>query len=215
MTCRPQLVVPLSRWRASPRRLARLFAGQWLFGTGDAFLITAGLGNAPWTVLAEGVSRVTPLTVGVATQVIGLLVLCGWIPLRERPGLGTVLNVVVIGIALDVMLPLMPDFDGLAVRAVAVLIGVALVGLGSGLYLNAHLGPGPRDGLMTGINRRTGWPVFAVRLGIEAGVLAAGWRLGGTVGVGTVAFALLIGPAVATSLRALGSRPRTSGAPGA
>jgi uncharacterized protein len=202
-----------SRWRASPSRIARLLAGLWLFGTGDALLVGAALGNAPWTVLAEGVSLVTPLTIGIATQVIGALVLCGWIPLRERPGLGTIANIVVIGIAIDVMLAVLPQPEVLALRAVSGLVGIGLVGLGSGLYLSADLGPGPRDGWMTGLHRRFGWPVSAVRFGIEVSVLVAGWLLGGTVGAGTVAFALLIGPAVGGSMRLLGRRPATEGAP--
>jgi uncharacterized protein len=204
---------PASRWRANPPSLARLLAGLWLFGTGDALLIRADLGNAPWTVLAQGLALVSPLSIGVATQLIGVAVLCGWIPLRERPGLGTVLNVILIGIAIDVMLPLVPEPETLLWRAVLLGGGIGLVGLGSGLYLSAELGPGPRDGLMTGLHQRFGWPVSAVRGGIEVSVLAAGWLLGGTAGVGTVAFALLIGPAVGTALRLLGRRPVTTGMP--
>jgi uncharacterized protein len=202
-----------SRWRADPPAIARLLAGLWLFGTGDALIVDAGLGNAPWTVLAEGVSIVTPLTIGIATQVIGVVVLCGWIPLRERPGLGTVANVVVIGIAIDVMLPFLPTPQLLALRWVQTLAGIGLVGIGSGLYLSAALGPGPRDGWMTGIHRRTGWPIWLVRGGIELSALTSGWLLGGTVGLGTVAFALLIGPAVGASLRVLGWRSDRTGAP--
>lgn len=194
----------VSRWRASPARLIRLFAGLWIFGTGDALLVASELGNGPWTVLAEGVSLHTPLTIGIATLVIGVLVLAGWIPLRERPGLGTVCNVIVIGVAIDVMLRVLPPPEALITRSMALLGGVALVGLGSGLYLTARLGPGPRDGWMTGMHRRFGWPLSRVRLGIEVTVLAAGWLLGGTVGVGTVVFALLIGPAVALAVRLLG-----------
>lgn len=201
------------RWRPDPGALVRLLTGLWLFGAGDAFIIAADLGNAPWTVLAQGVSLVTPLTVGVATQLIGLLVLLGWIPLRERPGLGTVLNVIVIGLAIDVMLPLIGRPDALAGRVAMVLAGVALVGLGSGLYLSARKGPGPRDGLMTGIHRTRGWPVWRVRFGIEATVLVAGWWLGGRAGVGTVMFALLIGPAVGSALRLLRHTPDTRGMP--
>lgn len=143
----------------------------------------------------------TPMTVGVATVVIGALVLAGWLPLRERPGLGTVCNVVVIGLAIDVMLPLFGDPEGLVARWASVAAGIGLIGLGSGLYLSTDLGPGPRDGLMTGISRRTGWPVATVRAVIELSVLAAGWALGGTVGLGTLAFALAVGPAVALGLR--------------
>lgn len=202
-----------SKWRPSPARLVRLLAGLWLFGTGDALLVATGLGNAPWTVFAQGVSLHTPLTIGIATQLIGLLVLAGWWPLRVRPGLGTVLNVVVIGIAIDVMLPILPDPSTMIVRTIYLLAGVGLVGLGSGFYLTAELGPGPRDGWMTGLHRRFGWPLSAVRFGIEVTVLALGWVLGGTVGVGTVAFALLIGPAVGIAVRLLGRPAPTLPAP--
>lgn len=198
-----------SRWRASPGRLAILLSGLWLFGSGDALLLAAGLGNAPWTALAEGVAGRTPLSVGIATLLIGAVVLLGWVPLRERPGLGTVCNVVVIGLAIDVMLPLVPDPGVFGARVVQVLAGIAVVGLGSGLYLTAALGPGPRDGWMTGLCRRYGWPVWRIRLGIEAAVLALGWLLGGTIGLGTVAYTLLIGPAVDAGLRLVGSTRRT------
>lgn len=205
-------VVP-SRWRARPAILARLVVGLWIFGTGEALLVDARLGNAPWTVLAEGVSLTTPLTVGMATALIGVLVLCGWIPLRVRPGLGTIANVVVIGLAIDVMLPLIPSPEGLALRWVTTLGGIALVGVGSGLYLSTALGPGPRDGWMTGIHRRTGVPISGVRAGIELSALLGGWALGGTVGLGTIAFAVLVGPAVGTALRVLGVPRRMAGAP--
>jgi uncharacterized membrane protein YczE len=207
MTTTLDAPVHSSRWRATSGQLQRLLAGLWLFGTGDAFILSATLGNSPWTVLAEGVSLHLPISVGVATQLIGLAVLCGWIPLRERPGLGTVLNVIVIGLAIDAMLWLLPDAAGLPARVAFLLVGVALIGAGSGLYLTANLGPGPRDGWMTGLHRRFGWRLWAVRLGIEASVLLAGAALGGTVGLGTVAFALLIGPAVGTGVRLLGERP--------
>lgn len=196
--------VVASRWRASPARLVRLFVGLWVFGTGEALLVQSELGNGPWTVLAEGVSLHTPLTIGVATQLIGVAVLLGWIPLRERVGLGTICNVILIGLAIDVMLPVLPLPQTMVTRVLALLAGVALVGLGSGLYLTARLGPGPRDGWMTGLHRRFSWPLSRIRLGIEVTVLVLGWLLGGTVGVGTVAFALLIGPAVGTAVRLLG-----------
>lgn len=189
-----------SRWRTTPRTLARLLAGLWLFGTGEALLVRSELGNTPWTVLAHGIALQTPLTIGAVTVLVGAAVLACWIPLRERPGLGTVCNVVVIGVAIDVTLALLGIPEPLVARWLFVLAGVALIGLGSGLYLSTRLGPGPRDGLMTGIHRRTGWPVAGVRGGIEVTVLAAGWVLGGTVGLGTIAFAALIGPAVGSAL---------------
>ena len=165
------------------------------------------LGNSPWTVLAEGVEVQTPLSVGVATVVISFVVLLMWIPLRQRPGLGTIANAIVIGIAIDVALLWLPDADALLPRYALVAGGIALVGLGSGLYLTSFLGPGPRDGLMTGLSRRTGLSLRVVRTGIEIAALTAGAILGGTVGVGTLAFALLVGPAVHAAVDALARRP--------
>lgn len=193
-----------SRWRPTPRRLARLLTGLVLFGIGDALLIDAALGTSPWTVLSQGVALRTPLSVGVATQLIGAAVLLAWLPLRERPGLGTLLNVVVIGAVIDLARPFVPEPATLLARWALLLAGIAIVGLGSGLYLTARLGPGPRDGLMTSIARRSRRPVALVRVCIEVSVLLAGWALGGVVGLGTLAFAVLIGPAVATGLRLLG-----------
>ncbi|MGA0342922.1 MAG: YczE/YyaS/YitT family protein [Arenicellales bacterium] len=174
--------------------------GLWIFGTGEAFFIAAGLGVSPWTVLAQGVSLQTNWSVGVSTFVVSVAVLLLWWPLRERPGLGTLSNAVVIAIAIDVMTPVLSGFESDWIRPVWVLIGVALIGLGSGLYLTANLGPGPRDGLMTGIQRRSGKPIGWVRAGIEILVLVAGWFLGGSVGVGTVVFALGVGHSVAVFL---------------
>ena len=190
-----------SAWRPDARRLVRLLLGLAVFGAGEALLVRAVLGSSPWTVLSQGVALHLPISVGVATQLVGAVVLLLWIPLRQRPGLGTICNVVVIGLAVDATLLVAPDVRNLAVRGVLVLAGTGLVGLGSGAYLGAALGPGPRDGLMTGLHRRTGRPIAAIRAGIELTVLGAGWALGGTVGVGTVAFALLIGPAVQLGIR--------------
>jgi uncharacterized membrane protein YczE len=176
----------------------------WIFGTGEACLVHARLGNSPWTVLAEGVSKHTPLAIGTATIAISALVMLAWIPLRQRPGVGTVANALLIGVAIDVMLPLLPGPGGLAVRGAFVAGGIALVALGSGLYLTARLGPGPRDGLMTGLHFRTGRSLRLVRTCIEGSALVAGFLLGGRVGVGTVAFALLVGPGVQAAVRALG-----------
>lgn len=203
----PVVVLPRSRWRASPAVLARLLAGLVLFGAGEGLVVLSALGNSPWTVLAEGVSLHTPLAIGGATIAISVAVLLLWVPLRQRPGLGTVLNAVVVGLAIDATLAALPDPDGLPLRTLTLLGGIALVGLGSGLYLGAALGPGPRDGLMTGLHRATGLPIGGLRGAIELAALVAGAILGGTVGLGTVAFALLIGPAVATALRLLSRTP--------
>ncbi len=202
------LIAPApSPWAARPAQLVRLLAGLWLFGTGEGLLVHAELGNSPWTVLAEGLSLHTPLTIGAATIAISFLVLLAWVPLRQRPGLGTIANAIVIGVAVDVTLAYMPATGGV-VPWLEVAGGIALVGLGSGLYINAALGPGPRDGLMTGIHGRTGWPIAAVRAGIELSALTAGVLLGGTAGVGTLAFAVGVGPAVALGLALLPARAR-------
>ena len=195
--------LPASRWRASPRRLARLLAGLWLFGTGEGLVVHGDLGASPWTVFAQGVSVQTPLSIGQATILISGGVLLLWILLRQKPGLGTILNAIVIGVAIDVTLSLVGDDPTLVERWISLLGGVALVAIGSGFYLGAALGPGPRDGLMTGIHRVTGRPVSHVRMVIELLALLVGAILGGTVGVGTVIFALSIGPAVHLALRVM------------
>lgn len=193
-----------STWRAGPSVLVRLLVGLWIFGTGEALVVAARLGNSPWTVFAEGLSVVTPLTVGTATILTGFALLLAWIPLRVRPGLGTIANALVIGVAIDATLALLTPPESLILRAIIAAGGIALVGLGSGLYLSCALGPGPRDGLMTGLVRRTGRPVALVRTGIEVTALVVGVALGGRAGVATVAFALGIGPAVAVALRVVG-----------
>lgn len=199
-----------SRWRARPGTLAILVVGLWIFGTGEALLVQAGLGVAPWTVLAQGITTKLPIDIGLATFLVSSLVLLLWIPLRERPGLGTIANAIVIATALQVMSSAIPEPTALWLRLVCVFAGIALVGIGSGLYLTTHLGPGPRDGWMTGIHLRTGWPVTTVRLSIEVTVLLIGWLLGGTVGIATVLFALLVGPAVGYALMFIG---RVAGKP--
>jgi uncharacterized membrane protein YczE len=191
---------PLSRWRPGPARLAALLSALWVFGIGEALLVAAALGNSPWTVLAQGAGKQTGIAVGTMTVIVSFLVLLTWIPLRQRPGLGTLANATVIGISIDVMLPLLPGLHGLAARLAAVVVGIALVGLGSGVYLACRLGPGTRDGLMTGLHRRTGLSLRVVRTGIELTAVAIGFALGGRVGIGTLAFALLIGPLVQASV---------------
>lgn len=170
--------------------------GLTIFGAGEACLVAAGLGNSPWTVFAQGVSLHTPLSIGTATIAISVVVLLLWFPLRQLPGLGTVMNAIWIGVAIEAALWVLPDDPALAYRWVLMLGGVALVALGSGFYLTAALGPGPRDGLMTGLHHRTGASLRLVRAGIEISVLVAGFILGGTVGIGTVVFALAVGPGV-------------------
>lgn len=210
MTAAAVEYVPLSRWRPSPRRLARLLVGLFIFGAGDALLVASLLGNSPWTVFAQGVAVQTPLSIGAATIVTSFALLLLWIPLGQRPGLGTILNAIVVGLAIDVVLVVLPDGAPLVIRAAEVLVGIALVGVGSGLYLSTVLGPGPRDGLMTGLHRRTGWSVAVVRTAIELTALVVGVLLGGRFGIGTIAFALLIGPAVALGLRVAGVRSAAS-----
>jgi uncharacterized membrane protein YczE len=176
-------------------------AGLWIFGTGEACLILAGLGNSPWTVLAQGISEQTGVGIGEITVCVSFVVLLLWIPLRQRPGLGTVMNAIFVGVAIGVDLDLVGSPHGLVLRVLLMFGGVAIVGIGSGIYLTCRLGPGPRDGLMTGLHARTGRSLRLVRTGIEASVTVAGFALGGTVGIGTLAFALLIGPFVQLFVR--------------
>ncbi|MEZ0357064.1 YitT family protein [Mycobacterium sp. SA01] len=182
-------------------------AGQWLFGTGEAMIVAAHLGNSPWTVFAQGTAVRTGLSIGLMTNLIGALVLLLWIPLRQRPGLGTVANVLLVGTALDVTLHWLPDLTVLAGRVGLCVGGILVVAVGSGIYLSTGLGPGPRDGLMTGIARVSGWPLGAARGAVEATVLIAGWLLGGVAGIGTLLFAAFIGPCVHLAVRLVGRIP--------
>jgi uncharacterized membrane protein YczE len=179
-----------------PRRLAQLFAGLVLYGVSMAFMIEARLGLDPWDVFHQGIADRTGLSFGTVTIIVGAAVLLLWIPLRQRPGIGTVSNVVVIGLAVDGALAVLPSPDPLAARIAFGLTGILLNGVATGLYIGARLGPGPRDGLMTGyVARRHGRAsIRRTRTVIEVTVLAVGWLLGGTVGWGTVAYALAIGP---------------------
>ncbi|UTI66606.1 hypothetical protein NBH00_10430 [Paraconexibacter antarcticus] len=197
----------LSLWAAPPRRLVRLVAGLWLFGTGEALVIRGGLGNSPWSVFAQGVSRHTPLSIGGATILTSALILLLWTRMEVRPGLGTVANALLIGIAIDTTLGWVGEASAAPVRVAAVLTGIATVGVGSGLYLGCRLGPGPRDGLMLGLHARTGRPIALLRAGIELTALVTGTLLGGTAGLGTVAFAVLVGPAVHLGVRVLPGGP--------
>jgi uncharacterized membrane protein YczE len=175
------------------RRLIQLFSGLVLYGVSDAMLLLARLGVDPWDVLHQGLARLTGMHTGTWSIIVGACVLVLWLPLRQRPGIGTLCNVVVIGAVIDVVLTLVPPPHALAVRVVVLVSGVVLNGVATGLYIGAGLGPGPRDGLMTGIAAR-GHSIRVVRTGIEAVVLLAGWLLGGNVGAGTVLYAVSIGP---------------------
>lgn len=186
--------------RLLSQRLAKLLVGLFLYGIAISLMVRAGLGVAPWDVLTQGAMRQTGLPFGLLTNLIGVAVLLLWWPLRERPGLGTVLNVLLIGPSAQFGLWLLPDFSVWWQQALAFGSGLGLLALATGLYIGARFGPGPRDGLMTGLHARFGWPIWAVRTGIEGSVLLAGWWMGGTVGLGTLAFALLIGPLVGRTL---------------
>jgi uncharacterized membrane protein YczE len=188
-------------------RLVRCVTGLALFGVGIALLLDADLGAAPWDVFHSGVTELTGIPVGTVIILTGVALLLLWIPLREQPGLGTILNAVEIGLVVDLVLPIVPEVDLLVVRAAMMIGGIVLIAIGSGLYIGAGLGPGPRDGLMTGLARR-GISVRVARTSIELTVLALGVLLGGSIGIGTAAFALGIGPLVQWFLPRLTMQPR-------
>ena len=187
--------------RHTGRRLVQLYTGLALYGASSALLVRSGLGLEPWNVLHQGLAELTGLTIGVVSIVVGAVVLLLWIPLRQRPGLGTVSNVVVVGIAMDATLALVPEAHTMAVRIPLLVAGIALNGAATGLYIAARFGPGPRDGLMTGLHRRTGRSLRLMRTAVEVAVLATGFALGGTVGPGTLLYALCIGPLAQLFLR--------------
>ncbi|WP_328461366.1 membrane protein YczE [Streptomyces sp. NBC_00448] len=196
--------------RPPVHRLVRLYAGLALYGASDALLVRASLGLDPWDVFHQGLSRLTGISIGLVSIVVGAAVLLLWWPLRQRPGLGTVSNVVLVGLSLDATLALVPYHAALAVRVPLVVGGVLLNGAATGLYISARFGPGPRDGLMTGLHRRTGRSLRLIRTGIELTVLAAGFVLGGGVGVGTVLYAVSIGPLAQFFLRLFDTPPARS-----
>ncbi|HEX5729260.1 hypothetical protein [Microbacterium sp.] len=183
-----------------PRRVIQLLIGLLLYGAGCALTVEAGLGVDPWTVLAQGISLHTGIGIGWVTNVLGFLVLLLWIPLRQRPGVGTIANILLVGTSMQVVLWIVPPIMGMWAQIGVLLGGILLVAVASGLYIGARFGPGPRDGLMTGLHSRLGWPIWACRAVVEVAVLAIGWVLGGTVGIGTVLFAVLIGPLVHAAL---------------
>jgi uncharacterized membrane protein YczE len=181
------------------RRLTQLYAGLVLYGISDSMLLLAGLGVDPWDVFHQGLSRQLGLGVGTWAVIVGAFVLLLWIPLRQRPGFGTLSNVIVVGLVIDVVLATVPSVHGIAARVLVMVSGVVLNGIATGLYIGAGLGPGPRDGLMTGMAAR-GHSIRVVRTCIEVTVLITGWLLGGTVGLGTVVYALGIGPIAHVSI---------------
>ena len=204
--------VPTVSW-SSPRPLnffpalltfVLLCIGLVLFGVGEALLINAGVGVSPWTVFSQGVANTSGLGIGMSTFFIGVGVLVLWIPLRQTPGLGTLLNIIIIAAVMELSLPYLPQMAGTVSGIIQTMFGVFIVGLGSGLYLVANLGPGPRDGVMTGLQRVTGLPVALVRMSIELTVVGIGWSLGGVAGLGTLLFAVFIGPAVSIGLYLVG-----------
>lgn len=208
---RPSRTIPITPWRADStwslgtgkhhiQRLAILFFGLTIFGIGEAFLVVSSLGNSPWVVLSEGISINTFLNIGESTFLVSVLVLLLWIPLKQRPGFGTIANIVVIAAAIEVGLFFIPAVESIFLKYFYVLFGIALVGAGSALYITCGLGTGPRDGLMTGLHYKSGVRVGRVRLGIEVVAASTGALLGGSLGIGTLLFALLIGQSVAISL---------------
>ena len=212
---KPSKTIPVTPWRANttwglitapyaiPRLMVLIF-GLMIFGIGEAFLVVTSLGNSPWIVLSEGISLNSSLNIGESTFLVSVVVLLLWIPLRQKPGFGTLANIVVIAASIELGLLIIPTVENVYVKYFYVLFGIALVGIGSALYITCGLGTGPRDGLMTGLHYKTGVRVGRVRLGIEIVALSVGAILGGSLGVGTALFALLIGQSVAISLGVLG-----------
>jgi uncharacterized membrane protein YczE len=191
------MIGPRALWA---RRIGQLTVGLLLYGIGLALMVRAGIGVAPWDVLSQGISARTGIPFGLVTNAVGALVLLLWIPLRERPGIGTVGNVLLVGTSAQLGLNAIPQQTVPLAQGLVFAGGLALVAVATGLYIGARLGPGPRDGLMTGLHRRTGWRIWIVRTGIEVVVLIAGVLLGGQFGIGTIAFAALIGPMVGVTL---------------
>lgn len=194
------------------RRSPRLLAGLVLFGFGIALMVRSELGLGPWDVLHQGISRRTGVPIGTVGILVGVALLAFWIPLHERMGVGTIANTVVIGVVIDLSLLVLPDVGPAPLRWALMVVGVLLIAVGSGFYIGAGLGPGPRDGLMTGLAAR-GISVRAVRTGIEVTALVVGWLLGGTVGIGTVLMAFAIGPLVQVCLERLSLPPLVPSTP--
>lgn len=177
-----------------------LVFGLVLFGLGEALLIASGAGVSPWTVLAQGIAGKTGWSIGFSTMVVSFVVLLLWLPLRQKPGMGTILNALIIAFMIDFSLALLPYPQTLAWQLIQVVLGVLIIGIASGIYLTANLGAGPRDGLMTGLQSITGFPIATIRIAIEISVVSIGWYLGGVAGIGTLMFAFGVGPSVAIGI---------------
>ncbi|MGY5958150.1 YitT family protein [Kosakonia sp. BK9b] len=195
------------------RRLLQLYMGLVLYGVSTAMFVRADLGADPWNVFHLGVAKLLSLDIGTVMIVTGVLVLLLWIPIRQRPGLGTISNVIVLGLAADAALSLLPQPDTLVARSVLLAAAIVVNAIATGMYIGAGFGAGPRDGLMTGIHARTGWSVRSIRTTIEISVLSVGWLLGGTVGVGTVLYALTIGPLIQICLPWFQQKPQSTPEP--
>lgn len=196
-----------------PRRLLQLYIGLVLYGVSTAMFVRADLGADPWNVFHIGVAKQLSLDIGTVMILTGVVVLLFWIPLRQRPGLGTISNVIVLGLAADASLALMPELSALPARIALLIAAVIVNAIATGMYIGAGFGSGPRDGLMTGIHARMGWSVRTVRTAIEVSVLLIGWALGGTIGVGTVLYALAIGPLIQICLPWFRQKPAKAIAP--
>jgi len=203
---RPHRTVPMTpwtgngRWDIKPLRVLILFIGLFIFGLGDAFVIQSNIGNGPWSVLAQGLSKHLHISMGWSTFAISAVVLLAWIPLREKPGFGTLSNLIIIAVAIQIGVDLVPLQHSFILGLLICLLGIGMIGVATGLYITCGLGPGPRDGLMTAIHQRSGIRVGRVRLGIEVTVVVLGALLGGKVGLGTLLFAVLIGQSIAIAL---------------
>jgi len=190
--------------KPKPLTLILLVFGLFLFGLGESLLITSGAGVGPYTVLAQGISNLSGWSIGLSTFVISIIVLLMWIPLKQKPGMGTILNAFIIALTIEFSVYYLPYPETYPMQILQVVVGVLIIGIGTGFYLIANLGAGPRDGLMIGLQKKTNLPIYSIRTIIEVSVVIVGWLMGGVVGLGTAIFAFGIGPSVALGLSMVG-----------